>query len=72
MSPDRNFRAVINFYREELSAIDDGAEATELLSSNERRRLRKKGVTQLTGRGPRAGTKIILTPRAKAVLLNTS
>jgi hypothetical protein len=67
---DRNFIAIIVFYAEELRAIDNGDDATQLLTANVRRSLHKKGITRVVSRGVQKGRKVALSPKARHVLQN--
>jgi len=56
---------MVYFYQDQLQAVLDGDNATDIFTVHQRRGLRRKGIIK---RGPGPVAKTILTPKAIAIL----
>ena len=62
----RNFVNMINFYHEELNELMNGN--SNALSLIEKRKLRKRGILELSKHKKRGSSKFVLTTKAKQFL----
>jgi len=60
-----SYRNMVYFYQDQLEAVLDGDNATDIFTVHQRRGLRRKGIIK---RGPGPVSKTILTPKAIAIL----